>query len=85
MTIDSELADKERKLEHLRVEKDIEDEKAAIAEKKAMTRKMNKVEGRDWKHMFGSALKSVRPNKEAIHDMYSINPDLRDMSRPKKF
>lgn len=80
--MDGDLETRERELEHLRVQAEIEDTKARIEEKKAYERQMKKVEGKDWKKMFGSAMKSVRPNQEAIQDMYSINPALRDLNRP---
>jgi len=83
--MDKELEAQERQLEHLKVSAEIEDTKAKIEERKAYERKMKKVEGKDWKKLFGSIGKSIRPNREAIQDMYSINPELRTLGRPRKF
>lgn len=81
--MDRELASKERLLEKLKVDKEVEGTRAEIAERKAKEREMKKLHGRDWKKVFMGAMSSVRPNREAIQDLYAGNPELRELSRPR--
>ena len=78
------INDKERKLASLEVDKRISEERRAIAEQKALEKKMKKGEGKDWKKMLG-VVKGLGANKEALQNLYAINPELKEMSKPGKF
>lgn len=79
--MDESVIKKEKQLEELRIDHEISDERAAIAEKRALEAKLKKEYGHDWKKILGYA-KGLKPNREAIQDMYSINPELKDLTRP---
>jgi len=80
--MDSMLRKKEQKLEHLKIDSEIAEERASIAQKKAYEREMKSKYGSDWKKILGVVKTSIRPNREAIQDLFAINPELRDLSRP---
>ena len=79
--MDSMLRQKERKLEGLRIDNEIAEERAGIAEKKAIERDMKKKYGPDWKKILG-IVRGIKPNREAIQDLYTLNPELRDLNKP---
>lgn len=82
--MDREAENKERFLDRLKVDEEIAQTKKSIAEQKALERQANKVEGRDWKKMFLGAARSIKPNREAIMDLYAVNPNLRESNRPPR-
>ena len=72
----------EQKLEHLKIKKEIAGEEADIAARKAYEKEMKRRHGPNWRHILGMVKGAVRPNREAIQDLYAINPELRELSRP---
>lgn len=75
----SKLEGRERELELLSVEDEIADKRRAIAEKKALEKEAKRRYGRNWRKIIGS----IKPNPEAIQTLYSQNPELRDLNRPR--
>ena len=77
-----ELLEKEKKLESIKIDNDIETQKAEIAQKKAIEARMRREYGTDWKKILGM----LRPkaSAERLHDLYAISPDLRDLSVPRR-
>ena len=80
----SELVKKERLLDELEVDDEIESKRVSIAQKKAVEREMKRKYGRDWKKVLGLVGK-LKPNREAIQDLYSFNPELKELNRPVGF
>ena len=72
----------EQELEHLKIKKEIAGQKSEIAEKKAQEKEARRQYGPNWRKILGIVKTSVRPNREAIQDLYAINPELRDLNRP---
>lgn len=77
------LEGKERKLEGLTIDREIAGKETDIAREKAIAREMKKKYGSDWKHILGIVGKSIRPNREAIQDLFAINPELRDLHKTR--
>ena len=82
------IKEKEIELDELEVDLEIASRKSEIAEKKAAEHEMKKKYGKDWKKILGWA-KGLKPNKEAIEDLYipggkSSTSSMRDMSRPDR-
>jgi hypothetical protein len=75
----SDLDEKEKKLEHLKLDEEIAETQMSIAQKKAVEREMKQKFGRDWKKILGI---KGGINKESLQTMYSMNPDLKDLNRP---
>ena len=69
----------DKKLEALEVEDEMESHKMSIAQKKAVAREMKAKYGRDWKKI----LNVVAINKNTMMDLYSVDPGLRDLNRPR--
>lgn len=78
--MDNTLKNKEKTLERLKIEDEIQSERTSIAEKKALEREMKKKYGRDWKHILGFAGGLLSP--EAKQNLYSVNPELRELTKP---
>ena len=79
--MDKDIKDKERVLERLKLDDEIETQKMSISQKKAVEAQMRKTHGRDWKKLLNIG-SLVRPNMEVVHDLYSVNPELKELSRP---
>ena len=75
------LKEKEKELEKVKIEDEIEGYKASRAKKKAIEKKMKKEYGRDWKKVLGFAGNLLDP--ETKQSLYSVNPGLRDLSGTK--
>ena len=76
------LKEKEKQLELEKVEDEIQGYRTSRAEKKAMEKKMRAEYGRDWKKILGMAGKLM--DSETKQSLYSINPQLRELTRPGK-
>ena len=81
---DKELREKERILESLGVEENIAERRRSIAEKKALEKDAKARHGSNWKKIVGNVSGSIRPNMEAVQNLYASDPELREMSRPGK-
>lgn len=82
--MDEALRDKDRKLERLKIENEIEGERVSIAQKKALEREARQKYGRDWKKILG-IVRSIKINPEALQTLHSMGvsgEELRDLSRP---
>lgn len=73
------LIAKEKELAEKKLDNQIEQEKAEIAQKKRIEHDMRKDMGPDWKKVFG-----IKPRKDTLQDLYAISPDLRNMSIPTR-
>jgi hypothetical protein len=85
--MDTEIRDKERKLEHLKVDNEIEKEKVDIAQKKALEAEAREKYGSNWKKVLGWA-KGLKPDQEKVSDLYSMGvggEELRSLNDPRKF
>lgn len=83
--MDDDIRKKERVLDKLAVEDDIETKRLSISQKRALEREARQSHGRDWKKILG-AVKSIHVNKEAaqtLHGMGIGGDELRDLSKPK--
>ena len=78
----SDLISGDKELESLKIEKQIANEKAEIAQRKAVEAEMKQKYGRDWKKILGFI--KPKASAERLHDLYAISPDLRDVSIPRK-
>jgi len=78
--MDADILKKEKSLEGLTVEDQIEDKRLSIAQKKAIEAELKNKYGSGWKKIFGV----LKVNRETIHDLYAIDPSLRDLTRPPK-
>lgn len=78
------LDEKEQELEEMRLKNQIQDQRTSMAEKKAMERRMKKLEGRDWKRVLG-LIKGLKPDREVLQDFYGVNPALREGHNPRGF
>lgn len=77
--MDKDLIERERKLERVKLDNDIETQKAEIAQKKAIISKMKKEYGPDF-----SKILNIHPKKDTLQDMYAVSPDLRNLSIPRR-
>jgi len=75
------MKDKERQVENLRLDNEVQAEKTALAEKKALEKRMKKTEGKDWKKLLG-VVRGIHPNREALHDLYGVSPELKEYTKP---
>ena len=84
--MDKELAGKEKVLERLKVDDEIESEKLSISQKKALEHEAKQKYGRDWKKVLGFVGKSIRINKETLQTLHGLGvgheSELRDLNRP---
>ena len=77
--MDRDLIEREKKLERVKLDKDIATEEAEIAQRKAVIKDMKAKHGRDWKKIL-----NIHPKKDTLQDMYAISPDLRNLSIPRR-
>ena len=74
-----EFKDKMQKLDNLKIEDEIAEERMKIAQKKAVEADMKKRYGRDWKKI----LKLVKVDREAMLTMFGPSNELKELSRPR--
>ncbi len=72
--------DKEKALELAKIDSQIQKERTSRAEAKRLEKEARKAYGRDWKKILGMAGNLMDP--ETKHSLYSINPQLREFSKP---
>ncbi len=80
------LGKKERELERKKLEHEIANENASIAERQAYEKEMKAKHGFDWKKilsMQGMGGKGVILSEDKKQDMYAMNPELAELSSPK--
>ena len=75
--MDKDLLNKERTLERVKVDNEIETNRAEIAQKKAVEKELKHKYGRDWRKLLGL-------NTAGLQDYYALDPSLRDLSRPPR-
>jgi len=75
--MDKQLANKERELERLRVDNEMETQRAEIAQKKAVEAEMKKKYGSNWRKILGRG-------KMSLQDYYAVDPSLRDLAIPRR-
>ncbi len=74
------FAEKEKQLELAKIDSEIQAERTKKAEQKAVEKEMRKKYGRDWKKILGMA--GGLMDAETKHSLYSINPQLRELTKP---
>lgn len=80
--MDEDLKSRDKTLERLKVDNEIEGERLSIVQKKALEREAKQKYGRDWKKILG-VMKSVRPDMDTVHDLYGIGlGDLKEAGKP---
>ena len=81
--MDGLLKKKEKELAKLEIEEEIAGKKRAIAEQRAIEKKMKKSEGRDWKKILG-IVRGLKPDREVLQDLYTVGGDLKEYSNPNR-
>ena len=79
--MDRELRNRGIELDKLEMDDEIASRRMSIAQKKAVEREMRRKYGRDWRKVLGLVGK-LKPNSEALQDLYTVNPELRDLNNP---
>jgi len=75
----SSVKDKERELDTLEVEEEVENKKTNIAKLKAVRAELKKRYGRDW-----SKLLRVKARSATLEDYYAVDPSLQNMCLPRR-
>jgi len=84
------MSNKDRLLDELEVEDEIESHRMSIAQKKAIEREMKQRHGRDWKKVLGlvgKGIRNIRPNMEAVQTLYGVGlggEKLRSQRKPRR-
>lgn len=73
------VKDKERELDTLEVEEEIESKKANIAQLKAVRAELKRKYGRDWRKIL-----NIKASGAKIEDYYAVDPSLREMCVPRR-
>lgn len=81
--MDKDVMKRERDLELLEVDDQIAERRMSISQKKAIEKEMRAKHGRNWRQVLGLVGK-LRVSSDSMQDLYSVNPELRDLSRPGK-
>jgi len=82
--VDEYIKNKERKIEHLRLENEEADQRVSLAQKKAIIREAKRRYGPDWRKVLG-LVKSIKPDIETVHELYGLGiGDLRELTKPPK-
>ena len=79
LTGSGSVKDKERELDTLEVEEEIEGKKANIARLKAVRAELKKRYGRDW-----AKILKVKAGSAKLEDYYAVDPSLREMCVPRR-
>ena len=79
LTGSGSVKDKERELDTLEVEEEIEGKKANIARLKAVRAELKKRYGRDW-----TKILKVKAGSAKLEDYYAVDPSLREMCVPRR-
>ena len=77
--MDEKLKKKERELELATIDEEIAEKHSSIVQKKMLEKEMRAKYGINWRKILGTTLK---PNQESLQSLYSLNPELKDMSKP---
>jgi len=84
--IDKELASKEKVLERLKVDDEIESQRLSISQKKALEHEAKQKYGKDWKKVLG-VVKSLKVDKDTLQTLHSMGisgDELRSLAKPKR-
>ena len=73
----SSLNEKERQLDELTVQSEIEEKKSEIAQKRMLAREMKSKYGSNWKKVLGM----LRPDSQ---DLFNFSPEIRHAALPPK-
>jgi len=77
--MDESLKKKEKELEMVTLDEQIEEKRATITQKKMLEKEMKAKYGFNWKKILGV----TKINSETLHSLYSFNPELKELNRPK--
>jgi len=81
--VDSELRRKEMESEALKVDKEMSRDRAEIARNKAAEEAAKKEYGSGWRKYLNMG-KQFLPSKDTAHELYAMNPELRDLVKPPR-
>lgn len=79
-----DFKEQERRLESLKLQNEVADERVSLAQKKALEREARQKYGRNWKRILG-VVKSLKVDSETMQDLHGMGIDsaeLRDLSKP---
>lgn len=79
--MDAEMREKERAIERLALDEEVESKKKTIAELQALKREAKRKYGSNWKQILG-IIGSLKPNMDSVHTLYTADPSLRELSKP---
>jgi len=79
-----EIERKERKLENLTIDEQIDEKRSSIAVRKALEKDLKRKHGPNWKSILG-LIGKIKPNREAIQELYSAGAELKDSNNPRRF
>jgi hypothetical protein len=79
--MDEKLKQKEEELELASLDDQIAEKRSSIAQKRALEREMKAKYGSGWRKILGFVGK-IKPDQEALHTLYSMNPDLKRLNAP---
>jgi len=82
-----DIRGKERELEELKLENEVESERVSLAQKRALEREARQKYGRDWKKIIGGAVKHLRIDKDNLQTLHSLGVGgerLKELSNPSK-
>ena len=77
--MDEKLKKKEQELELAKIDNEIEEQRSSIVQKRMLEKQMKAKYGINWRKILGTTLK---PNQESLQSLYSLNPELKEMSKP---
>ena len=80
--MDKDIKEKEKALERLGIEDEVEEKRLSIAQKKHLEKELKDSEGTGWKKVVGIVGK-LKMDKEQMQTLFSQGHELRDLSRPR--
>ena len=81
-----EVKNNDREIEYLKSKNEVEDQKLSLEQKRALTRRMKKEYGTDWKKILLGAAHSVRVDTETLQTLHSMGTSgerLRELNTPR--
>lgn len=79
--MDKELKEKEKTLEKLSIEDEVEEKRLSIAQKRHIEKQLKSEEGIGWKKVMG-IIGKLKMDKEQAQTLFSQGHELRELSKP---
>lgn len=80
--MDKEIAEKERTLEKLSLEDQVEEKRLSIKQKRHIEKQLEAEDGKGWRKVVGLVGK-LKMDKEQMQTLFSQGKDLRELSVPR--